>query len=1074
MPPKAQGRRRQPSSKGSRRGSDASTGSGFSKPNLPGLRGTPSARRQYSYGAGAEPAPARQGSKTKGVLDLGNAVRNVIGRHDDEEAFDLVRTRSNSTVDPDEDELAGGPDMQPMAGPQGRGLFQTIQNALNGSSNSTYDADDARSFGMESDYYGDATIASTPGGMPPPPRPNHSDGTGQRRHQPLGSSPEPEPRPAYRPRLDPSRGKNGSSKNPPVRNFALPDDEDELTAESEGERDPSAKPIKLRHGAGLNAAAARRQDFVLEIPATRNGILERPNPRQTRSVDEDFEEMKRKLSRATQATVPSGFFSDKPYLPPHGANGRPSQQPPDRGQHTEKRHKNVTFAERRRWQLPWNRTTDRYDFSEGSRPAINWWQLLNPWTHVKAVAWVLLNIAQRFFAAIQGLVSGRQRRHDHPRFRPPLWQPLASFWQLLLSIWQLSVSMWRFVVDTVQSVIDFIYSLFPAGAQEHFSYYADWLPYAYGIIIAVALGIILSSVRSQTWRRGAGDDMWEPTDGGSRWSLPRFPSISRVSVPSLSIPSLSIPSLSIPSLSLPSMSWSSSSRRWEDIIQDDLNDITPAKVEQILKKMGRNMDALGSADQLHETAIKRLETIVPSVVHMELKDGRPVVAPDFYHALRDLMRQDELILTFDMERGDFDATSERQWKAILARLSNDPSSSTNGGSNSSGKGSSAEPSSGTWESWLKENQARVQKMIGSEAQNKTKSAETEGKSGTTYPDGKVVGRDEYMKHLKNEVATLRADMRAEVEEMRPKMEKLVRDAIELAKGENGMTRAEITALVNGLVRRGVSDINLQAVANGKIHAHWDADLKNQVNYFSIGTGAVADPRHSSPIYDPFSSQYFSLEDQRYASVHKPLGPLAALMPWKDVGDCFCAARSRSRRGNPHGASLAVLLAYRVIPQHIVIEHILPGATPEPGARPRDIEVYGDFPDGALRSRVRDYSYTHFPNPPTSNLDWDYTPADLPERFVKIAQFVYQGAEVHDGVHVQRLSTELLTLGAATDHVVVRAVSNYGARNQTCFYRVRLYGENIDLAEADAGRRMKNGDGGHEGLLGGISWLKRPW
>ena len=56
----------------------------------------------------------------------------------------------------------------------GRGLFQTIRNVFNGDSHASEaeEADDARSFGLESDYYGDATIASTPGRMLPPPVPS--------------------------------------------------------------------------------------------------------------------------------------------------------------------------------------------------------------------------------------------------------------------------------------------------------------------------------------------------------------------------------------------------------------------------------------------------------------------------------------------------------------------------------------------------------------------------------------------------------------------------------------------------------------------------------------------------------------------------------------------------------------------------------------------------------------------------------------------------------------------------------------------------------------------------------------
>jgi hypothetical protein len=51
--------------------------------------------------------------------------------------------------------------------------------------------------------------------------------------------------------------------------------------------------------------------------------------------------------------------------------------------------------------------------------------------------------------------------------------------------------------------------------------------------------------------------------------------------------------------------------------------------------------------------------------------------------------------------------------------------------------------------------------------------------------------------------------------------------------------------------------------------------------------------------------------------------------------------------------------------------------------------------------------------------------------------------------VHALSRDLVDrLKAATDLVVVRAVTNYGAKDHTCFYRVRLYGEMLEGMEKE--------------------------
>lgn len=88
MPPRAAGRRqvmfssREPDSP-----SHQNSRSTFQKPNLPPLQGTPSSKRQYSYGADVEPMPSRPGhglQRTQ-VRDISSAVRSALTRHEAEE-----------------------------------------------------------------------------------------------------------------------------------------------------------------------------------------------------------------------------------------------------------------------------------------------------------------------------------------------------------------------------------------------------------------------------------------------------------------------------------------------------------------------------------------------------------------------------------------------------------------------------------------------------------------------------------------------------------------------------------------------------------------------------------------------------------------------------------------------------------------------------------------------------------------------------------------------------------------------------------------------------------------------------
>jgi hypothetical protein len=494
----------------------------------------------------------------------------------------------------------------------------------------------------------------------------------------------------------------------------------------------------------------------------------------------------------------------------------------------------------------------------------------------------------------------------------------------------------------------------------------------------------------------------------------------------------------------------------------DLDDEDHQHLEGYLKKYDKDLKLLRKAGKLHEASLEKLEKVVPKVVHMELKDGKPVVAQDFWHAMRDLLRADGGFLTIDKKGGDYVLNSEGHWRAIASKLATDPALTSKLNVTMDGiEGRMNSKMSSFWDGWVKDNDDKISSQLGA-AMEKLKSAASERELNDVVKklvnqqlhdgssQGIVVTRDEFLRHLKNEFATHRSEIRAELNDLQPQLEELIRQSVKLASDAktpppSGMTREDVTTLVNNLLRKALADANLEAMARGKIHAHWDIELKNQVNYFSIGAGAVTDPKLSAKTYDPYKKGV--IDDDAYARGIRgaqPLPPMAALMPWLDEGDCWCAARQTNYRGNPHGAALSVILGHQIVPQHVVIEHILPGATVDPGARPRDIEVHARIEDLATRERLRDFAATHFPEQDPSTDDWNAMPADLGPQFVKIGHFTYEGAELHDGVHVHRLSSELLALRAETDQVVVRATSNYGAANHTCFYRVRLYGHRLDV------------------------------
>ncbi|PNY29392.1 Uncharacterized protein TCAP_00699 [Tolypocladium capitatum] len=1073
MPPKATGRRRAAGFASREPDNTPSSRSGFQKPNLPPLQGTPSSRRQYAYGAAAEPVPSRpgRGLQRGQVLDLSTAVRSALVRHDEEEEHDdgsvAARVPSRS-VDPDEDELAGASEAASNVGTAARGPMQAIRDMFNlgGQGNDGSEADDARSFGMESDYYVDATIGSTPGSMPPPStrrtaakvdaasaspktraanrrKPRRLQDLAEESSSDLGAEAQPtvpttrasKPRPAVEKpaevnHLPPRRGRSAQEKE---------------AGATESEDDQTVKPIKLRHDISTNTPAPRRAQegargnsqarrtraapasppesegrtrqesssaATVELRSTRQrrgrqtavkqsagaNNARRSGLEEDDSGDESNSESGRWASgAATRAAAANGLLANRRPPPPNlTGNHKTTRKDTGAGdpgrREREQETRDGLDAPQHRWAWlgslvpPPLRRRDRDEETDGDEqgevPAINWWQLLNPWTHVKATAWIVV----------------------------ALWERLTGVFA----------------------------SLFPAGARQFMTRVLWEIPFAIAGVIFLILALVLMSAAYTSSRHAVADDMWDHMARGSSW-----PAVADIKGKIGGY---------MPSFPWPSWSWGDDFT-WE--MDDDANAV---KLDDFLKKTAQAYQSLEKAGRLHDGALKRLEAVVPKVVHMQLKDGRPVVAPEFYHALRDLIREDDAVLTFARKGGEFVVASEPQLKAIATGLIKDATftSKLNStvGEAEDRLGSRA---TGLWQTWVKQNEARMQQAIGS-AVDQIESAGTQRERELDERVGKMLGeqrkdgerqgllvtRDEFLRHLNNEAAALRAEIRAELNELQPRLEELVRESVHIATRDlaPSMSRAEVTSLVNGLVHRAFADVNLEAVANGKIHAHWDAELKHQVNYFSVGAGATVQPLLSSPTYDPFHRPFFSSMAHK-TGLRRALPPIAALLPWADVGDCWCAARAVNLRGNPHGATLVVQLGHRVVPQHVVLEHILPGATTDAGARPRDVEVYAFIAERAVRERVRDFAAVTFPDPDPAE-DWNHTPADLPEHFVLVGRFAYEGAGLHDGVHVHRLSSELVALGADTDQVAVRATSNYGAANHTCFYRVRLYGHNVEV------------------------------
>ncbi|KAJ8127424.1 hypothetical protein O1611_g6212 [Lasiodiplodia mahajangana] len=404
--------------------------------------------------------------------------------------------------------------------------------------------------------------------------------------------------------------------------------------------------------------------------------------------------------------------------------------------------------------------------------------------------------------------------------------------------------------------------------------------------------------------------------------------------------------------------------------------------------------------------LAEVTSLMPETIWVrENKNGKLKIPEDFWHALRQLIEKDDSILK--LKSSD---VSEDHWRAIKSRIQSIGGLNVDA-SKEDTKTLVEKTVSQTWESWLGQNDQAIKKAS----------------------TGVALTRDDFMKLFKQEVATYQREIQKELSELQKRIKDLTREISRLEKEvipNSGMTNREMTNLIHSVVAKAVQNMKLDAVAQGSIKGHANDVLANQVNFFSRGAGAQIDPTFNSPTWggpkSPFKSKVW------YENTYLAQPASAVLSPWSQEGECFCARPDRSGYGQGTN-NISVITSRNIIPQHLVVEHILPGATLDPGAMPKDIEVWAYIEEVALRGEVRTFSETQFPGTPKEEV--------LNDGYVKIGHFTYENTNSGDGVQVFKLSDELTRMRAMTHSIVVRAINNYGA-DHTCFYRLRMYGEVI--------------------------------
>lgn len=479
----------------------------------------------------------------------------------------------------------------------------------------------------------------------------------------------------------------------------------------------------------------------------------------------------------------------------------------------------------------------------------------------------------------------------------------------------------------------------------------------------------------------------------------------------------------------------------------------------------------------------QMRRVLPELIAVKVDriSDQWTVEDSFWHAMDEQMKQGNLmysLLTLEKTDDGSYAVSDPHWSAIRQRIENDGTLISD--RPAVGDGSTTlsdqiityvdQSVAQAWADWLKDNEKAIKRV------DRDKTGEPNPLLQDLYGDvekavskrlhdlgleEQIITRDEFIEEIKHQSNQYATQIRTEMDSIQGRLDRALEIAEEVKKTTQtppGMSRVEVKAMIDEAVQRSIVDAQLEAIAKGNIKTHLNTDLLRKKDYFSTIRGAIIDPDLTSTSYG-YSDQAtpkqgaprtrpwpLSLwktdkkevfrEGGKYSTIEPTPG--MALERWNEDGECWCAGLG-DVDDDSAAASLSIMTVDTVVPQHLVVEYIASTGTFDPGAMPRDMEVWIRAPTDKRHRTLEHWSAQRWPAARRSRGGGGG--ASLSARgFVKVGEFRYDNAVAKGESQVFRLSEDLVRYDAQTRQVLVRAKTNYGAEDHTCFYRLRLFGE----------------------------------
>ncbi|KAJ3416259.1 hypothetical protein HDV05_002549 [Chytridiales sp. JEL 0842] len=294
----------------------------------------------------------------------------------------------------------------------------------------------------------------------------------------------------------------------------------------------------------------------------------------------------------------------------------------------------------------------------------------------------------------------------------------------------------------------------------------------------------------------------------------------------------------------------------------------------------------------------------------------------------------------------------------------------------------------------------------------------------------VLTRQEVLEILEKDVKELQGDAVGDLESIRARLA-----ALEQEKNSPGLTQETITPLIEALIQRSLR--------------RYTADVIAKADYALASAGAWVVPGLTSPTFStPAKSMLKRWMGQR---VVKGWGPFFALTPGNVPGQCW----------SMHGTegTIGIHLAMPVIPTAFTIDHIpvdlalsdkptdVNGSDgshfdthPGLSSSPKDVELWAVLnPEIFSSLNLNEESARALPKI-TADPQSESEPANQPAAvLLSTSQFDPRKDSVQTFPVNSEAAKALKELGVVPDTVVLRVRSNWGNKDYTCLYRVRVHG-----------------------------------